>query len=76
MKAWAVLFHFRSKSLDSVLYDEFESVTMRNTVGKSKGHELYNKFYMKLIEKSYDEQLRIQLTQKCTKTGWPVDIML
>jgi hypothetical protein len=76
VKAWAVLFHFKSKSLDSVLYDEFESITMRNTIGKSKGHELYNKFYMKLIQKSYEAHLRINLTQKCEKTGWPIDITL
>ena len=50
VKAWAVLFHFCSKSLDSIVYDEFETIAMRNTIGKSKGHELFGKFYFKLIE--------------------------
>ena len=75
-KAWAVLFHFRSKTFDSIIYDEFESITMRNTIGKSKGHELFSKFYLKLIEASYDKGFRMHLTTKCEKTGWPIDISL
>jgi hypothetical protein len=75
-KAWAVLFHFRTKSFDSILYDEFESVTMRNTIGKSKGHELFSKFYLKLIEASYNKGFRMHLTSKCQKTGWPIDISI
>lgn len=54
VKAWSVLYHFRSKTTDSILYDEFESITMRNTIGKSKGHELFSNFYLKLVEKSYE----------------------
>lgn len=49
---------------------------MRNTIGKSKGHELFSKFYLKLIENSYDKGFRLQLTTKCEKTGWPIDISL
>lgn len=75
-KAWAVLFHFRTKSFDSTLYDEFESMAMRNTTGKSKGHELFSKFYLKLIESSYDKGFRMHLTSKCEKTGWPIDISI
>lgn len=75
-KAWAVLFHFRSKSFDSILYDQFESIAMRNTIGKSKGHELFSKFYLKLIEASYDKGFRMHLTTKCEKTGWPIDISI
>lgn len=75
-KAWAVLFHFRSKTFDSIIYDEFESITMRNTIGKSKGHELFSKFYLKLIEASYDKGFRMHLTTKCEKTGWPIDISI
>ena len=74
VKAWVILFHFTSKSFDSIIYDEFESITMRNTIGKSKGHELFTKFYLKLIEKSYDKGFRMNLTSKCEKTGWPIDI--
>ena len=76
VKAWAVLFHFKSKTFDSLIYDEFESITMRNTIGKSKGHELFSKFYLKLIEASYDKGFRMHLTTKCEKTGWPIDISL
>jgi len=76
VKAWAVLFHFRSKTFDSIIYDEFESITMRNAIGKSKGHELFSKFYLKLIEASYDKGFRMHLTTKCEKTGWPIDISL
>ena len=75
-KAWAVLFHFRTKSFDSILYDEFESMALRNTTGKSKGHELFSKFYLKLIESSYDKGFRMHLTSKCEKTGWPIDISI
>lgn len=74
VKAWTVLFHFRSKTFDSILYDEFESITMRNTTGKSKGHELFTKFYLKLVEKSYELGYKMQLVQKCDVTGWPIDI--
>jgi hypothetical protein len=49
---------------------------MRNTIGKSKGHELFSKFYLKLIEASYDKGFRMHLTTKCEKTGWPIDISL
>jgi len=49
---------------------------MRNTIGKSKGHELFSKFYLKLIEASYDKGFRMHLTSKCAKTGWPIDISI
>lgn len=61
-KAWVILFHFRSKSFDSILYDEFETIAMRNAIGKSKGHELFNKFYLKMIDLSYEKGVRIHLT--------------
>ena len=76
VKAWAVLYHFNSKSFDSIIYDEFESITMRNAIGKSKGHELFSKFYLKLIEASYDKGFRMHLTSKCDTTGWPIDISI
>ena len=52
-KAWVVLFHFRAKTFDSIIYDQFESICMRNTIGKSKGHELFSMFHLRLIEASY-----------------------
>jgi hypothetical protein len=76
VKAWVILFHFRSKSFDSIIYDEFESITMRNAIGKSKGHELFTKFYMRMIERSFDDGFKMNLTNKCEKTGWPVDITI
>ncbi|CDW77558.1 UNKNOWN [Stylonychia lemnae] len=76
VKAWTVLYHFKSKTFDSALYDEFESVVMRNCVGKGKGHEWFSKFYLKMVEKSYDAGYRLQLAYKCPKTGWPIDIQM
>ena len=76
MKAWAVLYHFHSKTKDSIIYDEFESITMRNAIGKGKGHELFSKFYLKLIEASYEKGFRMHLTTKCDTTGWPIDISI
>lgn len=49
---------------------------MRNAIGKSKGHELFSKFYLKLIEASYNKGFRMHLTSKCEKTGWPIDISI
>jgi hypothetical protein len=49
---------------------------MRNAIGKSKGHELFTKFYMRMIEKSYDHGFKLNLTNKCEKTGWPMDITI
>lgn len=76
VKAWSILFHFRNKSFDSILYDEFESIAMRNAIGKSKGHELFSKFYLKLVEKSYDMGFKMGIGVKCESSGWPVDILL
>ena len=49
---------------------------MRNAIGKGKGHELFSKFYLKLIEASYDKGFRMHLTTKCDTTGWPIDISI
>jgi hypothetical protein len=59
-----------------MIYDEFESIVMRNTIGKSKGHELYTKFYLSLMEKSHANGYRMHITGKCEKTGWPIDISM
>lgn len=37
-KAWTILFHFRSKSLQSMLFEEFNSVSQRNAISKTKSH--------------------------------------
>lgn len=41
-KAWIILFHFQNKSLQSMLYDEFNSISLRNTIGKCKNHNLFS----------------------------------
>lgn len=40
-KAWAILYHFKSKSFDSLIYEEFQSIALRNAQGKKQGHELF-----------------------------------
>ena len=37
-KAWVILFHFKSMSQDSILYEEFNSVMKRNTLNKTAQH--------------------------------------
>jgi hypothetical protein len=49
-KAWTVLFHFGKLSTDSMIYDEFETIVTRNALGKSKGHELFTKLFLNIIE--------------------------
>lgn len=45
VKAWTVLYHFRSQSTDTQVYEEFNSIITRNTQNKSKGHDLFMRFY-------------------------------
>jgi hypothetical protein len=74
VKAWVILYHFRSKSMDSHLFEEFSSIVTRNSSNKSKGHELFSKFYNTLLGLSYQSGLRVHLSRKCEKTGWPIDL--
>jgi hypothetical protein len=53
VKAWVVLYHFRSKNMDSQLFEEFNSIVTRNSSNKSKGHELFSNFYNTLLGLSY-----------------------
>jgi hypothetical protein len=53
VKAWVVLYHFRSKSIDSYIFEEFSSIVMRNCKNKVEGHELFNQFYKDFISYSY-----------------------
>ena len=62
-KTWAVLYHFRNKTLDSALFDDFRSIAMRNSRGKSKSHMLFNKFYLKCVEKGYKRDGKLKLGQ-------------
>ena len=70
------MFHFRSKSQDSLLFEEFNSMAIRNSVNKSKGHELFSQFYNTLLGISYEKGYRVHLSKKCEKTGWPMDLKI
>lgn len=75
-KAWTILFHFRNKSTKSMLFEEFNSVSQRNAISKTKGHQLFSQFYVKVMEATYEKNVHIQLATGCDQTGWPVDILL
>ena len=45
VKVWAVLYHFRNKSQDSQIFEEFSSTVSRNCQNKAKGHELFARFH-------------------------------
>jgi len=59
-----------------MLYEEFNSISRRNAIGKTKGHSLFNKLYVKLLEQSYDRGYSLYMSQSCDKTGWPIDIFI
>lgn len=75
-KAWVILYHFRSKSMDTQLFEEFSSIVTRNSSNKSKGHELFSNFYNTLLGLSYQNGYRVHLSQSCDKTGWPIDLQI
>ena len=47
-KAWTVLFHSRGKSIESMLFEEFNSIAQRNTLSKTRNHEVFNQLYLQL----------------------------
>ncbi len=59
-----------------MLFEEFNSISQRNAVGKTKSHDLFNKLYLKLMEASHDNGYAIQMANSCDRTGWPIDISL
>lgn len=75
-KAWSVLFHFRSKSLESMLYEEFNQIAHRNTQSKTKYHDGFSKIYSNLVEHALDGRFQLQVADQCEITGWPIDITL
>lgn len=75
-KAWTILFHFRGKSIESMLFEEFNSIAQRNTISKTKNHEVFNKFYMELNAEAYKHNLRLEMAGSCERTGWPIDVSL
>lgn len=56
-KAWTVMFHFRGKSTESMLFEQFNSIAQRNTISKTKNHEVFNKLYIRLNEECYKQNL-------------------
>ena len=60
-KAWTILYHFRSKSKESILYEEFNSISARNTRTKTNFHENFNKVYLELLNDSYQEDFKVNL---------------
>lgn len=76
VKAWIVLYHFRNKSLNSILFDMFESYARRNAAGKIKGHGLFHKFQEDLFSLSYLAGAKQTMNAKCNETGWPIELLL
>jgi len=64
-KAWAVLFHFRSKSMQSMLYEEFSSISQRNQIGKTKHHDLFSKLYLTLTDEVWHDGFKLKMGQTC-----------
>ena len=75
-KAWTILFHFRGKSIESMLFEEFNSVAQRNTISKTKNHEVFNKMFLELNHVSYDNDFQLEMAGSCERTGWPIDLSL
>lgn len=75
-KAWSILFHFKSKSLESMLYEEFNQIAHRNTMSKTKHHDGFTKIYSNLVEHALDGRFQLQVANQCKLTGWPIDITL
>ena len=75
-KAWTILFHFRGKSIESMLFEEFNSIVQRNTISKAKNHEIFNKVYLELNAECYKNNLQVEMAGSCERTGWPIDISL
>lgn len=75
-KAWVVLFHFRSKSIDSNLYEEFSIFATRNSNNKASGHEFFTKFHNEMLNNSYTKGYKVNLGRKCASTGWPIDMSI
>lgn len=59
VKAWTVLFHFRSQNTDTQVYEEFNSIVTRNSFNKSRGHDLFKRFFTVMTELSLEKGYRI-----------------
>lgn len=75
-KAWTILFHFRGKPIESMLFEEFNSIAQRNTISKTKNHEVFTKMYLELNAECYKHSLQLQMAGSCERTGWPIDLTM
>lgn len=75
-KAWAVLFHFKNKSQDSLVYDLFFSDARRNALGKLKNHKQFQETQRMLRDVSHSTELLPKAGQKCPNSGHPIDLLL
>ena len=73
-KAWTTLFHFRGKSIESMLFEEFNAIAQRNTISKTKNHEAFNKLFVRLNQECFKFNLQLNMAGSCERTGWPIDI--
>ena len=75
-KAWTILFHYRGKSTESMLFEEFNAIAQRNTISKTKNHEVFHKLYLEMNTRCYKHNLHLEMAGSCERTGWPIDITL
>ena len=64
-RAWNILFHFKGKSLDSLIFEDFNSIVQRNTIGKTKNHDFFQKIYLRLSEEAYKRNYTIKTAEAC-----------
>jgi len=75
-KAWVILYHFRAKSIQSMLYEEFSAIAKRNCIGKSKSNALLTKLHSELLVQSFEHGFHVRTAQVCEETGWPIDFSI
>ena len=59
-----------------MLFEEFNSLVLRNSANKAGGHELFSHFHKTLHEMAFQTRYHVRLSEKCEATGWPIDIKL
>lgn len=64
-KAWAVLYHFRAKTTESMLYEEFNALVQRNSASKSKINDSFGKLYYNLLQHYSSVGIQLNLQQSC-----------
>jgi hypothetical protein len=64
-KAWAVLYHFRNKATESMLFEEFNAIAQRNAASKAHMHNLFGRFYYTLVEHYANLGVQLNLQKSC-----------